>query len=342
IVALNIVGSDEDERAPSFLVGLYDPDGDGVADPLTVNGDVAGLPVTLQTGVGGLSAQDGYPQAEARARAEATARLGTPPNDLAFLGLQGFGGVEVSGLAAESSIALWEYYFYSASAGLLVTVSPAIFGTTADIMEVPSGSTVPPPLPTPVGDAEAAARAALEVGGRVFLQQNPTAFFTLAAGDLAIEQSGLRDITEGEAPEPPEGPYWLALFFGFDINTFEERVLAVYLDYQTGAVLDTYAEGFAVSTEEPTLVPTEAVLHAAYPNPFNPGTSLSFTLAQAGPVRLAVYDALGREVAVLLDEQRSIGTHVQRWDAGALPSGPYFVQLVTSGGVQTRMLVLQK
>ncbi|HYE94720.1 MAG TPA: integrin alpha [Rubricoccaceae bacterium] len=65
----------------------------------------------------------------------------------------------------------------------------------------------------------------------------------------------------------------------------------------------------------------------ASPNPFAASTELAFEVPEPGPVRLAVYDLLGREVAVLADGPLAAGRHVAAWDAGRFPSGHYLARL---------------
>ena len=79
-----------------------------------------------------------------------------------------------------------------------------------------------------------------------------------------------------------------------------------------------------------------------YPNPFNPQTTITFELSRSSDVRLAVYDMLGREVAVLLDGSLSSGTHNTIFDAEGLASGMYYARLVTDVDVQTQKLLLTK
>ena len=71
---------------------------------------------------------------------------------------------------------------------------------------------------------------------------------------------------------------------------------------------------------------------AAGPNPASGAVRLSYALADAGPVRLAVFDALGREVAVAEAGTRGAGTHPASLDASSLPPGVYAVRLVTAEG----------
>jgi hypothetical protein len=67
---------------------------------------------------------------------------------------------------------------------------------------------------------------------------------------------------------------------------------------------------------------------------------LTFTLAAPGPVRLAVYDVLGREVTVLVEGVRSAGRHEVAFDGSALPGGVYLVRLNSGGSAATRALTL--
>lgn len=79
---------------------------------------------------------------------------------------------------------------------------------------------------------------------------------------------------------------------------------------------------------------------AAYPNPFNAATVVSFYLTSESDVRLEVYDVLGRRVATLVNNLMSTGEHQVSWDAAGWASGVYFARLSTSEGMMTRKLVL--
>ncbi len=89
------------------------------------------------------------------------------------------------------------------------------------------------------------------------------------------------------------------------------------------------------------------VLYPCAPNPFNPRTTIRYTLAQAGHVELEVYDAAGRHVRTLVRELVSAGEHEVYWsgrdDAGeAVASGVYLYQLRADSFVETRRMVLLK
>ena len=87
---------------------------------------------------------------------------------------------------------------------------------------------------------------------------------------------------------------------------------------------------------------TTAELHANYPNPFNPVTTMSFALPRTEAVTLAVYDMLGHEVRRLIDDTLPAGTHTYTLDGTGLTSGPYVYRLVTESQVIARKMILLK
>jgi hypothetical protein len=97
----------------------------------------------------------------------------------------------------------------------------------------------------------------------------------------------------------------------------------------------------------PETPPRRFRLAENYPNPFNPETVIAYDVGADGPVRLAVYDVLGREVAVLVSEVKPAGAYRATWDgrdaSGApVPSGMYVYRMEAPGFVQTRPMMLVK
>jgi hypothetical protein len=83
-------------------------------------------------------------------------------------------------------------------------------------------------------------------------------------------------------------------------------------------------------------------LEQNFPNPFNPATSITYSLAHAADVRLTVHDILGREIALLVDRELPPGTHTTAFDASDLPSGVYLCRLAAGGfAASRRMLMLR-
>jgi flagellar hook capping protein FlgD len=88
-------------------------------------------------------------------------------------------------------------------------------------------------------------------------------------------------------------------------------------------------------------------LEPSMPNPFNPSTTIAFTLETAGKVRLAVYDMAGRQVALLLDAEQTAGRHQMTWNGtsdngSALPSGLYIVRAESGAMLRTQKISLVK
>ena len=89
-----------------------------------------------------------------------------------------------------------------------------------------------------------------------------------------------------------------------------------------------------------SVLPGAFALHAAYPNPTRDATALGFDVPGAAPVTVAVYDVLGREVAVLLDRRVEAGQHTVRFDGAGLARGVYLVRLQAGGASDVRRVTL--
>ncbi len=88
--------------------------------------------------------------------------------------------------------------------------------------------------------------------------------------------------------------------------------------------------------------PTAFSLSEAYPNPFNPTTSMTLAVPQAGNVSVQVYNIMGQVVATLASGHMGASTYTLTWDASNASSGMYFVKAEAAGNVTTQKLVLMK
>ncbi|MCI0512853.1 T9SS type A sorting domain-containing protein [candidate division KSB1 bacterium] len=79
-----------------------------------------------------------------------------------------------------------------------------------------------------------------------------------------------------------------------------------------------------------------------FPNPFNPTTTLQFSLTQASPVSLEIFDLTGRTVATLFNESLASGTYTMDWQASQLPAGIYLARLQLGNSLATRKMILLK
>ncbi|MCY3999502.1 MAG: zinc-dependent metalloprotease [Bacteroidetes bacterium] len=89
-------------------------------------------------------------------------------------------------------------------------------------------------------------------------------------------------------------------------------------------------------------LPIEFSLDEAYPNPFNPATSITYGIPESGDVKLMVYDIWGRQVSELINGFRSAGYHNVLFDASHLPSGIYFYRLQSGSFVTSKKITLLK
>ncbi len=90
------------------------------------------------------------------------------------------------------------------------------------------------------------------------------------------------------------------------------------------------------------ILPTRFSLYQNYPNPFNPGTTIGFDIPIAGFVTLKVFDLLGREVAMLVNEEMQPGSYERVFHAKGLASGVYFYRLQTPTITLTRKMLLMQ
>ncbi len=94
--------------------------------------------------------------------------------------------------------------------------------------------------------------------------------------------------------------------------------------------------------DDQNLQPDRYLLEQNYPNPFNPSTNISYTIPLSGFVSLKVYDALGQEVAALVNEVKPAGNYLVNFNASNLVSGIYFYRLQSNGFTQSHKMIILK
>jgi len=105
-----------------------------------------------------------------------------------------------------------------------------------------------------------------------------------------------------------------------------------------------YDGSFEYSTELEVVIEIfyDFNLEQNYPNPFNPGTSINYSIREKGLVNLKVFDILGKEVAVLINENQGAGNYSVQFNASNLPSGIYFYKITLGNYTATKKLILLK
>ncbi len=112
-------------------------------------------------------------------------------------------------------------------------------------------------------------------------------------------------------------------------------------------VLTTFRDGVLDADDESSLYPNEFKLFQNYPNPFNPATKIKYTIPYVGAYRntsviLKLYDLLGKEMATLVNEEKSAGIYEVEFKGNGLPSGIYFYRMKAGDYTDTKKLVLMK
>ncbi|MGE5458308.1 MAG: T9SS type A sorting domain-containing protein [Methanococcaceae archaeon] len=124
----------------------------------------------------------------------------------------------------------------------------------------------------------------------------------------------------------------------------EIRVIAWWLDDTSSVYFDNFVVfgPAAVDVKETNPLPKEYSLCQNYPNPFNPSTDIRYYLPAKQFVTLKVYDILGNETVVLVNEEKPAGVYNIIWHAANLPSGIYFYKLQADNFIQTKKMILLK
>jgi photosystem II stability/assembly factor-like uncharacterized protein len=115
--------------------------------------------------------------------------------------------------------------------------------------------------------------------------------------------------------------------------------------FSNGGFVLKLGTGTPTSVDNPinvVSIPKEFALEQNYPNPFNPSTNIKFHLNKTEHVKLVIYDALGKEVATLIDDNIVAGDHNVIFNADRLSSGVYFYTLKAGNKIETRKMMLMK
>jgi len=161
--------------------------------------------------------------------------------------------------------------------------------------------------------------------------------FDVSLPGFAIELFELPGQNSVLTPDPQGAP----MQGPTDVAVIKDNRVAYVIDYLTRSAF-VFTSDPPTSVKDGRNVPMEFALEQNFPNPFNPSTSIPFTVGQGGYARLAVSNSLGQEVALLQDGIVSSGKHVRVFNADNLPSGIYFYTLTSGSGSMSRKMMLLK
>lgn len=110
----------------------------------------------------------------------------------------------------------------------------------------------------------------------------------------------------------------------------------------SGTVVTVQYQTPIVNVESTPVTVGDYCLSQNYPNPFNPSTTINYSIKNAGNVKLTVFDALGKRVAVVVDEFKPAGSYSVKFDGRSLPSGMYIYKLEAAEFTTAKKFVLMK
>lgn len=212
--------------------------------------------------------------------------------------------------------ALWSYTYYAPSVDSARTYVLGLRGLLDGVIEIESPTTFSAPLPSTWIESDEAANVALDMlderGQAVSERPAYAQLRTDASTGRALWSVGFISVVDG------------------DVET-------VTVDAATGQ---------PVAVDEPAAEqPRVADLLNTYPNPLQAQARTPYVVNEPGPVRLALYDVLGRKVRTLVEAVQAPGAHAVTWTAldaagRALPSGVYLLRLESGGTTQVRLVTL--
>ncbi len=209
---------------------------------------------------------------------------------------------------------------------------------------------------------------AVDFDGQAFISRGVVEYHmvNLVSGELTLHMADDADSPDGYLlfaagiafPTDPDDRRLFVYDVNGDADIFAYDAMAPFARSQIyGDIISNYNAGrgdLASYTGAPTTIdeehsdrPALPRLLPSFPNPFNPSTTISFTLPQSGEVFLTIHAIDGSRVATLLKGDQTQGLRVVRWSAidesgRALPSGVYLAQLSTPDGHDTQRLILLK
>ncbi len=128
--------------------------------------------------------------------------------------------------------------------------------------------------------------------------------------------------------------------FGVSVSVDGEALLVgAFGNGEKGAAY-VFGPTMPVAVDEEAGVPDAFALHGNYPNPFNPSTEIHFDLPKRAHATLVIYNAMGQEVARLIDGPLQAGVHTTTWEAAGMSSGAYLYRLTAGTFSETRVMVL--
>jgi len=219
--------------------------------------------------------------------------------------------------------ATWLYWFYKPNvtdSGYTVNIIViAGFPIVTGFYSINLPGTFLRPLGTAFCESNLAIQAAENAGGRIFRLNHPNTIISAAVFKIPL------------SPDTSK-PYWTYLYR----DTSSAQFMTFNIDGITCTHITLNISQISIE------MPEKFSLYQNYPNPFNPKTKIKFDIPETAIVKVGIYNAGGKEVYVLVNEELTPGIYEVTWDASDLPSGAYFYTINTGSIIQTKKMVLIK
>ena len=166
------------------------------------------------------------------------------------------------------------------------------------------------------------------------------AFWVAVRNGLGTTETYGYNLTQIPQPEPAN---WTPAWPLPEANDMKYTNVSLKTAATDGSVLgDPNWWGITLAVTPQTGAPQTYALSQNYPNPFNPATKIDFSIPTSSQVQLRIYNVLGQEVATLVNETLTPGSHTVTFDASRLASGIYMYKITAGSFVSTRKMVLLK
>ena len=146
-----------------------------------------------------------------------------------------------------------------------------------------------------------------------------------------------------ENPFTPSSNNYLGHYIGISAHNNVVRPVWTRVDNNFPSLWTAIIDSVTTVDEKTnTIVPSEYKLFQNYPNPFNPKTIIQYSIPEKSLVSIKIFNALGKEVFTLVNEEKSSGNYEVEYDGSGLTSGIYYYQLISGNFKKTNKMILLK
>jgi hypothetical protein len=166
-----------------------------------------------------------------------------------------------------------------------------------------------------------------------------------------IIPQGFQYVSPGDYVEAPTG--WTE--FTYDLSTYDNQNVWIGIRCVSNDAFVFYVDdftvhsdgGYVVANDDPGIPALVTELQGNYPNPFNPRTTIRYSVKEATPVTIGIYNVKGQLVKTLVSEDKAAGNHSIAWDGvdnnnQAVSSGVYFYKMNAGTYSSTKKMILMK